>query len=152
MTWSSGSPTSTRPSPQNDYRIANIRAGYVYVISNIGAFGPGVVKVGLTRRLEPRDRVRELGDASVPFPYDVHALFFSQDAVTLENELHHALEDRRVNYVNSRREFFFAAPVYVRELLQEKVGGLLEFTEEPEALEYFQSRGQWSQTPRDVVT
>jgi T5orf172 domain-containing protein len=71
---------------QNDFRIANIRAGYVYVISNIGAFGFRVVKIGLTRRLEPGDRIRELGDASVPFPYDVHALFFSEDAVTLETK------------------------------------------------------------------
>lgn len=124
----------------NDYRIANIRAGYVYVISNVGAFGPNVVKIGMTRRLEPRDRVRELGDASVPFQYDVHALFFSEDAVALENELHKAFADRRVNHINQRREFFFATPVEVRDLLAEKVGGLLEFTEEPEALEYFQSR------------
>jgi len=74
----------------NDYRAANIRAGYVYVISNRGAFGPGVVKIGLTRRLEPLDRVAELGDASVPFRFDVHALYFSEDAVTLENQLHQA--------------------------------------------------------------
>ncbi|MEU7873931.1 DUF4041 domain-containing protein [Dactylosporangium sp. NPDC049140] len=127
----------------NDYRIANIRAGYVYVISNIGAFGPGIVKIGMTRRLEPLDRVRELGDASVPFPYDVHALYFSDDAVALEHELHKAFADRRVNFVNERREFFFATPVAVREILQEKTGGLLEFTEEPEAAQYFQSKGQW---------
>ena len=128
---------------QNDYRIANIRAGYVYVISNVGAFGPNVVKIGMTRRLEPRDRVRELGDASVPFPYDVHALFFSDDAITLEAELHRAFADQRVNFVNARREFFFAQPAQVRDLLVEKVGGLLEFTEQPEAVEYLQSRGRW---------
>jgi hypothetical protein len=128
---------------QNDYRIANIRAGYVYVISNVGAFGPNVVKIGMTRRLEPRDRVRELGDASVPFPYDVHALFFSDDAITLEAELHRAFADQRVNFVNARREFFFAQPAQVRDLLVEKVGGLLEFTEQPEAVEYLQSRSRW---------
>ena len=94
----------------NDYRIANIRAGYVYVISNVGAFGPGIVKIGMTRRLEPHDRIRELGDASVPFRYDTHALFFSDDALTLEAELHQAFADRRVNFVNERREFFFATP------------------------------------------
>ncbi len=127
----------------NDYRIANIRAGYVYVISNIGAFGPGVVKIGMTRRLAPLDRVRELGDASVPFPYDVHALFFSEDAIALENELHKAFADCRVNHVNQRREFFFATPEEVRVILAEKVGGLLEFTETPEAVEYFQSRSLW---------
>ena len=101
------------------------------------------MKIGMTRRLEPRDRVRELGDASVPFLYDTHALFFSEDAITLENELHKAFADRRVNHVNARREFFFATPAEVRELLVEKVGGLLEFNEEPEAPEYFQSRGLW---------
>jgi len=127
----------------NDYRIANIRAGYVYVISNVGAFGPNVVKIGMTRRLEPRDRIRELGDASVPFRYDVHALFFSDDAIALEGELHKAFADRRVNFVNERREFFFATPAEVRDLLAKKVGGLLEFTEAPEASEYFQSRGRW---------
>lgn len=127
----------------NDFRAANIRAGYVYVISNMGAFGPGIVKIGMTRRLEPRDRVRELGDASVPFMYDTHALFFSEDAVSLENELHKQFADRRVNHVNQRREFFFASPAEVREVLAEKVGGLLEFNEEPEALEYLQSRSLW---------
>ncbi|MFD4510072.1 DUF4041 domain-containing protein [Streptomyces sp. NPDC058457] len=129
----------------NDYRIANIRAGYVYVISNLGAFGPNIVKIGMTRRLEPMDRVRELGDASVPFRYDVHAMFFSEDAVTLESELHKAFATRRVNFVNERREFFFATPSEVRALLADKVGGLLEFTEEPAALEYFQSRSRWPQ-------
>ena len=127
----------------NDYRIANIRAGYVYVISNVGAFGPNVVKIGMTRRLEPRDRIRELGDASVPFRFDVHALFFSEDAITLEGELHKAFMDRRVNFVNERREFFFVTPDEVRDLLAAKVGGLLEFTDAPEAPEYFQSRGRW---------
>jgi hypothetical protein len=130
----------------NDYRIANIRAGYVYVISNVGAFGPNIVKIGLTRRLEPLDRVRELGDASVPFPYDVHALYFSDDAVTLENELHKAFADRRVNFVNERREFFFATPTEVRDILEAKTGGLLEYTEVPEAIEYFQSRGHWPES------
>jgi hypothetical protein len=93
----------------SDYRIANIRAGYVYVISAIGAFGPNIVKIGTTRRLEPMDRVRELGDASVPFRYDVHAMLFSAGAVTLENELHKTFNDRRVNLVSERREFFFSA-------------------------------------------
>jgi hypothetical protein len=127
----------------NDYRIANIRAGYVYVISNIGAFGANIVKIGMTRRLEPLDRVRELSDASVPFPFDVHALYFSSDAITLENELHKAFADRRVNFINERREFFFATPAEVRGILQEKAGGLLEFVERPAASQYFQSKGRW---------
>jgi len=127
----------------NDYRIANIRAGYVYVISNIGAFGPNIVKIGMTRRLEPRDRIRELGDASVPFTYDTHALFFSDDAVTLENQLHHHFASRRVNWVNNRREFFFTTPSEVRQVLATRFGGLLEYNDTPEAAEYFQSRSSW---------
>jgi hypothetical protein len=129
---------------RNDFRVANIRAGYVYVISNRGAFGPGMVKIGLTRRLEPMDRVRELGDASVPFPFDVHALFFADDAVTVEAELHRAFAASRVNHVNLRREFFFATPAEVRAVLMEKVGNLLEFAEEPEATQYLQSKKYWS--------
>ncbi len=78
----------------------DIRAGYVYVISNLGSFRPGIVKIGMTRRLEPMDRVRELGDASVPFGFDVHALFFSDDAVGVEAELHRRFAHARVNRVN----------------------------------------------------
>jgi len=128
----------------NDFRTANIRAGYVYVISNSGAFGPNMVKIGMTRRLEPMERVKELGDASVPFPFDVHAIYFSDDAVTLENELHKAFAGARVNHVNERREFFFATPSQVREVLADKVGNLLEFSDSPDATEYFQSRGYWA--------
>ena len=128
---------------RNDYRTANIRAGYVYVISNRGSLGPNIVKIGLTRRLEPMDRVRELGDASVPFPFDVHAMFFADDAVTVEADLHRAFADRRVNVINQRREFFFAAPAEVRTVLLEQVGNLLEFAEEPEATQYLQSRKYW---------
>lgn len=128
---------------QNDFRAANIRAGYVYVISNRGAFGYNMIKIGLTRRLDPLDRIRELGDASVPFPFDVHALFFSEDAVTLENELHHAFASNRVNHVNLRREFFFATPQEIHAVLTDKVGNLLEFVEKAEATQYLQSRSSW---------
>ncbi|BCB91183.1 DUF4041 domain-containing protein [Phytohabitans suffuscus] len=118
-------------------REANIRAGYVYVISNIGAFGPDMVKIGMTRRLDPEDRVRELGDASVPFRFDTHALIFSEDAVGLEAKLHAALDEHRVNKVNARREFFYADPAQVRDLLQEIAGQhLLEYHETPQALEW----------------
>ena len=117
-------------------REANIRAGYVYVISNIGSFGERMVKIGMTRRLDPMDRVRELGDASVPFNFDVHALFFSDDAVSVETELHHRFADKRVNRINARREFFYATPAEVREALKDVAGNLLEFTEEPEAEQY----------------
>jgi hypothetical protein len=128
---------------QNDYRAANIRAGYVYVISNRGAFGDRVVKIGLTRRLEPLDRISELGDASVPFHFDVHALFFSEDAVSLENELHKRFSALRVNWVNDRKEFFFASPAEVRMVLSEKLGNLLEFAERAESTEYLQSLHYW---------
>ncbi|MCA1702813.1 MAG: DUF4041 domain-containing protein [Actinobacteria bacterium] len=121
-------------------RKANVRAGYVYVISNVGAFGPGVVKIGLTRRLDPRERITELGDASVPFRYDTHVLFFSDDAVGIENALHRELAARRVNQVNLRREFFYATPQEVRTLLRKHAGDILEFAEEPEASEFYQSR------------
>jgi len=123
-------------------REANIRAGYVYVISNRGAFGEHVVKVGLTRRLEPMDRVRELGDASVPFKFDVHAMIFSEDAVSLEAKLHQRLDDKRVNLVNQRREFFYATPHEVRTILED-LGGefLLEYNEFPEAMEWYESGG-----------
>jgi hypothetical protein len=123
-----------------DYRAANVRAGYVYVISNVGSFGERMVKVGLTRRLDPLDRVRELGDASVPFRFDVHALFFSKDAVGIETRLRDRLADRRVNEVNRRREFFYATPTEVKAVLVELTPGeLLEFQELPEAVEYRQS-------------
>lgn len=128
---------------QNDFRAANIRAGYVYVISNKGAFGEHVVKIGLTRRLEPLDRVAELGDASVPFRYDVHTIYFSEDAVTLEAELHAHFAPRRLNWSNDRKEFFFASPTDVRKVLETKVGTMLEFAEESEATEYHQSLQYW---------
>ncbi|GBE22656.1 T5orf172 domain protein [bacterium BMS3Bbin01] len=128
---------------QNDYRAANIRAGYVYVISNRGAFGENVVKIGLTRRLEPHDRITELSGASVPFRFDVHALFFSEDAVSLETELHQHFADRAVNMANSRKEFFFASPAEVRQILTDKVGNLLEFTDHTDATEYIQSLRYW---------
>lgn len=133
---------------QNDYRAANIRAGYVYVISNRGAFGDSVIKIGLTRRLEPLDRINELGDASVPFRFDVHALFFSEDAVGLEAELHQHFADRRLNCVNTRKEFFFATPAEVRKVLEAKVGNLLEFAERVEATEFLQSLRYWPEGRR----
>lgn len=122
-------------------RAANHRAGYVYVISNVGAFGPGVVKIGLTRRLHPEERIYELSGASVPFRFDVHALIFSEDAVGLETALHRRFSDRRVNLVNLRREFFFVTPAEVRDALVELKGDLLSFDEVPEAIEWRQSVG-----------
>ena len=122
-----------------DYRAANIRAGYVYVISNIGSFGEQMVKVGLTRRLDPTERIRELSDASVPFNFDIHAVFFSKDAVGIETAMHERLDGRRVNTVNRRREFFRVTPLEVKAYLAELTGELLQFQDVPEALEYRQS-------------
>lgn len=123
-----------------DYRAANIRAGYVYVISNIGSFGDCIVKIGMTRRLDPMDRVRELSDASVPFNFDVHALFFSADAVGIETAMHQRLADKRVNRVNLRREFFHVTPSEAKAHLAELAGELLQFTDTPEAGEYRESQ------------
>lgn len=123
-----------------DYRAANIRAGYVYVISNIGSFGESLIKVGMTRRLDPMDRIRELSDASVPFNFDVHALFFSKDAVGIESAMHSRLASKRVNLVNHRREFFRATALEAKELLAELAGDLLTFHDIPDALEFRQSK------------
>jgi hypothetical protein len=125
-----------------DYRAANIRAGHVYVISNIGAFGENMVKIGMTRRLEPMDRVTELGDASVPFRFDVHALFFASDAVGIEAFLHRRFSEQRVNKVNLRREFFRVTPAEVLEALKQESVELVEFTTEPDAPEYRASLGE----------
>jgi hypothetical protein len=129
-----------------DYRAANVRAGYVYVISNLGAFGEKMVKVGMTRRLDPLDRVRELSDASVPFNFDVHAVFFSDDAVGIEAKMHARLADRRVNLVNQRREFFYATPAEAKQHLMDLTGNLLQYEETAEALEYRQSLTQAQRT------
>ncbi|MEO6082724.1 MAG: DUF4041 domain-containing protein [Umezawaea sp.] len=115
----------------------NARTGHVYVISNIGAFGAGVVNIGMTRRLDPYDRIRELGDASVPFRFDVHAVILHRDALSLVRTLHERFADRRLNQVNHRREFFRATPTEVLAALRDIPGAtVLEFTERPEAPEY----------------
>ena len=111
----------------------------MYVISNVGSFGPDVVKIGMTRRLEPMDRVRELGDASVPFTFDVHALFFADDAVSIENMLHKEFANCRINQVNMRREYFRTTPQHVLDALREHRVEVLEFTMEPAAAEFRES-------------
>jgi len=87
-------------------RAQMTRSGHVYIISNLGSFGEQVYKIGMTRRLDPMDRVKELGDASVPFEFDVHAILYTEDAPALENKLHRAFHHRRVNRVNTKKEFF----------------------------------------------
>lgn len=122
-----------------DYREANQKAGYVYVISNIGAFGENVYKIGMTRRLDPMDRVDELGDASVPFKFDVHAMIFTEDAPKLEAALHHAFEDRKVNMVNNRREFFRVSLEEIKQVVGENFDKTVEFVDIPDAEQYRQS-------------
>ena len=95
------------------------KAGTVYIISNLGSFGDSMFKIGMTRRLEPMDRVRELGDASVPFPFDVHSMIFSDDAVALEYRLHKELAQQRVNKVNLRKEFFSVSVDVLEDLVNQ---------------------------------
>lgn len=119
-----------------DYREANARAGYVYIISNIGSFGENVYKIGMTRRLDPMERVSELGDASVPFDFDVHALIFSDDAPALEAALHRAFESKKLNMVNHRREFFAVTLDEIEAEVKKNYDKTVEFTRLPEAEQY----------------
>ena len=119
-----------------DYREANQKAGYVYIISNIGAFGENVYKIGMTRRLEPQDRVDELGDASVPFNFDVHAMIFSDNAPALEAALHKAFEDRKLNMVNTRREFFNVTLDEIKDVVKKNFDKTVEFIDVPDAEQF----------------
>lgn len=125
---------------QIDYREANQRAGYVYIISNIGSFGENIYKIGMTRRLDTMDRVDELGDASVPFRFDVHAMIFSDDAHVLEAALHRAFDDRKVNMVNTRREFFHVTLEEIEEVVRKNYDKTVEFTKLPNAEQYRESQ------------
>jgi hypothetical protein len=104
-----------------------------------GRFGENMVKIGMTRRLHPEDCVYELGDASVPFRYDIHVKVLSDDAVGLETKLHHHFADCRVNLVNSRREFFRVTPAEVRDVLLRLNASITDWVDEPEALEWRRS-------------
>ena len=119
-----------------DFREANAKAGYVYVISNLGAFGDDVFKIGVTRRLDPFERVDDLGDASVPFEFDVHAMIFSENAFALEAALHKAFENRKLNMVNPRREFFRAPLAEIKTVIGSSFDKTVEWTDLPSAEEY----------------
>lgn len=121
---------------QIDYREANQKAGYVYVISNIGSFGENIYKIGMTRRLDPMERVDELGDASVPFDFDVHAMIFSDDAPKLESALHRAFENKKLNMVNTRREFFNVTLDEIKEVIKLNYDKTAEFTDVANAEQY----------------
>lgn len=123
-----------------DYREANQRAGYVYVISNIGSFGEDVYKIGMTRRLDPMERIYELGDASVPFNFDVHAMIFTDDAPGLEAALHNYFASRKLNLVNQRREFFNCTLDEIMQAVKENFDKTVEFQEVPDAEQYRTSK------------
>jgi len=123
-----------------DYREANNRVGHVYIISNIGAFGEDVYKIGMTRRLEPHERIDELGGASVPFWFDVHAMIFTEDAPKLEAALHKAFENKRLNMINRRREFFNATIGEIEEVIKANFDKTVEITHIPEAYQYRESQ------------
>ena len=116
-------------------RAQMTKSGHVYVISNIGSFGENVYKVGMTRRLEPNDRVRELGDASVPFRFDLHAMIYSENAPELENEIHRVLEKRSVNRINTRKEFFNVSLEEIQDIVS-KHDVNAEFIRIPDAKEF----------------
>jgi len=123
------------------------KSGHVYVISNIGSFGENVYKIGMTRRLEPNDRVKELGDASVPFIFDVHAMIYSKDAPALENTIHKKFDDKRLNLVNNRKEFF---NVTLEDIKKEvlNISPDSEFIETAEARQFRESKAIRAQSKR----
>ena len=123
-----------------DYREMNAKAGYVYVISNIGAFGENVFKIGMTRRLEPQDRIDELGSASVPFKFDVHAMIFSDDAPKLEAMLHKTFEKKKMNMINQRKEFFNVSLAEIEKAVHDNYDPLVQFKEVPDAEQYRESQ------------
>ncbi len=114
------------------------KAGHVYVISNVGSFGENIFKIGMTRRLEPMDRVKELGDASVPFEFDVHAIIYSENAPELENILHKEFDFHKVNLVNDRKEFFNVSIEEIERIVR-KYNASIELTKLAEAREYRES-------------
>lgn len=119
--------------------LQNGKAGNVYIISNLGSFGDNMFKIGMTRRIDPQDRIDELGSASVPFKFDVHSFIFSEDAVSLESRLHQALSDKRVNKVNLRKEFFYSS-VDELEALVTEIDPTAEFNRTMLAEEFRQSQ------------
>lgn len=112
------------------------KVGHIYVISNIGSFGEDVYKMGMTRRLDPLDRVRELGDASVPFLFDVHAIIYSENAPQLEYELHQHFNDRRLNRINGKKEFFRVSLEEIEAFVLKHTGTEIQFTKVAEAKDY----------------
>lgn len=122
-----------------DYREQNAKAGYVYIISNVGSFGEGIFKIGMTRRLEPYERVYELGDASVPFVFDVHAMIFSDNAPALEAKLHAHFTKNRLNKINERKEFFRADLKEIEAVLRSNYDRVFDLIPHASAEQYRES-------------
>lgn len=120
-------------------RLENTRAGYVYIISNVGSFGENIYKIGVTRRLEPRDRIKELSSASVPFEFDIHAIIFSDDAPKLENTLHKHFKEQEVNKVNPRKEFFNVSLEEIKDIVLKEHNDTVRFEMEADAYQYRES-------------
>ncbi|BCN88754.1 DUF4041 domain-containing protein [Staphylococcus argenteus] len=120
-------------------RKVNAQSGFVYIISNIGSFGENVYKIGVTRRLEPMDRINELSSASVPFEFDVHALIFSENAFELENKLHEYFKKYKVNKVNGRKEFFKVNINEIKDKVLSEHNSTVQFIDEPKAIQYRES-------------
>ncbi|AWQ31011.1 DUF4041 domain-containing protein [Staphylococcus aureus] len=117
-------------------RKDNAQSGFVYIISNIGSFGENVYKIGVTRRLEPMDRINELSSASVPFEFDVHALIFSENAFELESKLHEYFKKYKVNKVNGRKEFFKVNINEIKDKVLSEHNSTVQFIDEPKAIQY----------------
>ena len=119
--------------------LQNGKAGYVYVISNLGSFGENVFKIGMTRRLEPEERIAELSGASVPFKFDIHAMIFSDDAPKLEAALHNHFADKKVNLVNGRKEFFNVTLEEIKQVVRDNHDKTVDFVNVPDAEQYRES-------------
>jgi hypothetical protein len=121
-------------------RAQETKSGHVYIISNLGSFGEDVYKIGMTRRLEPMDRVKELGDASVPFTFDLHAMIFSENAPELENLLHKEFDDRRINKVNNRKEYFKVSLDEIEQVIIDKYEKEVDFIKVIEAQQFRETK------------
>ncbi|MCD8425987.1 DUF4041 domain-containing protein [Tenacibaculum dicentrarchi] len=135
-------------------RAQETKSGHVYIISNLGSFGEGVYKIGMTRRLEPMDRIKELGNASVPFIFDLHAMIFSKNAPELESLLHKEFDDKRINKVNNRKEYFKVSLDEIEQVIKEKYGKEIDFIKTSEAQQFRETQSiikQIEQTKNEKI-
>jgi hypothetical protein len=121
-------------------RAQQTKSGHVYIISNLGSFGENVYKIGMTRRLEPLDRVKELGSASVPFTFDLHAMIYSENAPELESLLHKEFDDRRINKVNNRKEYFKVSLDEIEQVVKNKYEKEVDFIKVIEAQQFRETK------------